>query len=866
MERASDLSALLDADGRVLWVSPALPALWGYTSESVVGAPMWGWIHPDDLPGTQSLFRRVAEVPGAHDRIDVRLRDGGGDWRWTEQWFTNLLHDESVAGMVATTTDVTARRVAEIELARQDHFFNAVFAGATDVAHVCDADTTFRWVSPSVPSVCGYEPDHLLGTKRADLVHPAERAQFDALVASVRSRPGSSERIESRVRHADGSWGWSEQRVTNLLDDPVVRGLVFNNVDISQRKSAHEDLQSREQFLRVVLETAHEGVWVLDADGRTVYANRRMAELLRVPVDMLLAHPLEDLVDPALAAEIRERLVKRAHGVAEDYELHVRPHDGSESWVAVSAAPLPAGFTKTVPGGGTVALVTDITERKAHEESLRQHALYDPVTGLPNRALLAEHQRALEERHGRDGDHFSYLLCDVDGLRDVNNAFGSGEGDHLLREIGQRLVDASRAGDCVARSTGDRFVVLCAGAETFQGRRLAEDLIAAVHGPFPVGGSTLWPSVSIGVASTADVQPDDLASAADSALYRAKRHGRGSAGVYDAAAPRDHRSGLEMLADLREATETGALRLHYQPVVHTPSSRVVGAEALMRWRRPGHGDVPPSVFIPLAEEAGLINELGAWSLGQACRDAATWPKEQHVAVNLSARQLLDESIVATVASALDDSGLAAERLWIEVTETAVLADLPAAAGRLNEIAELGVRVSLDDFGTGYSSLLYLRDLPVHAIKIDRSFVAGVGRNRDDEVIVSTLVSLATTLGLRAIAEGIESIDQLQVLRRMGCEFAQGYLWSQAVPTSDFVSVITDIQRRPSPDRLPQRSPSRNVEEGVRSRIMSMHHQGASAASIASALNADALTSPSGKRWHRVTVAQIVHDDALSATD
>jgi diguanylate cyclase (GGDEF)-like protein len=508
--------------------------------------------------------------------------------------------------------------------------------------------------------------------------------------------------------------------------------------------------------------------------------------------------------------------------------------------------------------------VADITDRKAYEESLRRHALYDPVTDLPNRALLAEHQRRLEGRLAAVGDHYGYLLCDVDGFSDVNNAFGSIEGDRVLREIGQRLVDAARSGDCVARTTGDRFVVLCPGAETFQGRRIAEDLIAAVQGPVPVGGSTVWPRISVGVATTADVQPGELASAADSALLRAKRHGAGSVGVYDAAAPRDHRSGLEMLADLREATGTGALQLHYQPVVQTHTSSVVGAEALMRWQRPGHGDVPPSVFIALAEEAGLINELGVWSLRQACRDAATWPGQQHVAVNLSARQLLDESIVATVSSALDESGLAAARLWIEVTETAVLADLPAAAGRLHAIADLGVRVSLDDFGTGYASLLYLRDLPVHAIKIDRSFVAGVGRNRDDEVIVSTLISLATTLGLDIIAEGIETVDQLHALRRMGCEFAQGFLWSKAVPRAAFLSVIEEIHGRPSPDRPARRQPSSNVDYAVRSRVMSMHRQGASPASIASALNGDAITSPTGKKWHRVTVAQIIHNELSTA--
>ncbi|MCW2601565.1 MAG: hypothetical protein JWM02_3394 [Frankiales bacterium] len=859
---ASDLSALLDAEGRVLWVSPALPALWGYTPDSVVGSSGWDWLHPEDLDEAQSLFRRVAQVPGAHDRIEVRLRNGSGDWRWTEQRFTNLLHDPSVAAMVATTVDVTERRAAHAQLARQDEFFRAVLSGAADIAVVCDADTTMRWVSPSVPMVCGHDPARIIGTKLVDLVHPEDRGGFDAMIASVASQAGAEDRIDTRVRHAGGDWRWSEHRVTNLLAHPGVRGLVFNNVDITDRRSVHEALQTREQFLRVVLETAHEGVWVLDADGRTRYANRRMAELLGVPVDMLLEHPLEDLLDPALASDLRGRLVRRAEGVAEGHELLVHPPGGSEIWLAISATPLPAGFAKAMPEGGSVALATDITDRKAHEESLRQRALYDPLTGLPNRALLHEHQRSLDERYAREGDHYGYLLCDVDGLNLVNNALGSLEGDRVLQEIGQRLADASRAGDCVARTTGDRFVVLCPGAETFQARRLAEDLVAGVEGRLPAGGSILWPSVSIGVASTTDVEPGALASAADSALYRAKRRGRGSVDVYDAAAPRDHRSSLQMLADLREGMHTGTLQLHYQPVVQTHTNRVAGAEALMRWNRPGHGDVPPSVFIPLAEEAGLISDLGAWSLRQACRDAAGWPSQQHVAVNLSAHQLLDESIVSTVNSALTDSGLPAERLWIEVTETAVFTDLPAAAARLGAIANRGVKISLDDFGTGYSSLVYLRELPVHAIKIDRSFVAGVGRNRDDEVIVSTLISLATTLGLRIIAEGIETGEQLHLLRRMGCKYAQGHLWSKAVPETEFGSVVTDIERRPARRALDQASRQErasSVDPLLKSRVMSMHRQGASPASISAALNADGIPAPSGKKWHRVTVAQIVHD-------
>jgi diguanylate cyclase (GGDEF)-like protein/PAS domain S-box-containing protein len=860
LERASEIAALVGRDMTIRWISPGLMAAWGYTQDSVIGTESGRFAHPDDVEAYLAMLRRVAEVDGAHDTAEVRMHSADGAWRWLQLRVTNLLGEEGVDALVVVALDIDDRRRAQDELERRDEFYRAVFEGATDVAVVCDADTTMRWVGPSVQAVCGHDPVGILGTKLEDLVHPEDRPAFQATLDRIRAHPGAQESVETRLLHADGLWRWSQQRMTNMLDVAAVGGLVFNNIDITDRRTSHEQLQKREQLLQLVLEVAHDGVWVLGWDGHTRFANPRLAELLGLTRDALLDRPIEDVLEPTLAMEIRDRLVKARAGIADDYELHVRGPEGAVRVLAVAASPVPPGYSAAGPDGGTVARVTDITERRAYEEALHQQAFRDGLTQLPNRALLEEQRRVLAERLAKDGEHFSYLLCDIDGLKLVNDALGSDQGDEVIREVARRLADGSRAGDTVARTTGDQFVVLCPGAESFQAQRIARDLIACVQGPLEVGGTVLLPTISVGAASTSDVVDTALASAADAALFRAKQGGRGSVAVFDAAAPKDHRSMLELLADLREAVSARTLELHYQPVLRLGTDQVVGAEALLRWDRPGHGAVPPSVFIPLAEDNGLIVELGAWSLQQACHDAMGWPGELSVAVNLSARQLAAD-IVSTVRAALADSGLPPERLWLEVTETAMFADVPSAAQTLAELGRLGVQISLDDFGTGYSSMAYLRDFPVHALKIDRSFVAGLGTSADDSAIVATLISLATSLNLWVIAEGVETPRQLSVLSRLGCDYAQGYLWSKAVPSAEFLEVVAqhELQRDLSADPLPRRPRARHadVQPDVHAQIMAMHRQGASPSSIAAALNREPVPAPGGKRWHYASVAHVI---------
>jgi len=751
-------------------------------------------------------------------------------------------------------------REAEPAADQSAGFYRAVVAGTLTATVVCDASSTVLWCSDGLMSWLGADEEHIVGTAFAERLHPADRPAVTTLLTKVAvTDRAQAQAVEARIRDASDNWRACELRLTNALDDDRVNGLILSIFDISERRALEDTLHTREQFLRAVLESTHEGVWVLDADGRTAFANRRMAEMLRVPSDMLLAHPIDDLVEAELAAEIRHRLARHRSGLGETYELRIRPQHRSETWVSVSAAPLPAGFTKAVPDGGVIAFVADISDRKAYEEALQRQQLYDPLTELPNRALFEVQLKEAIDRHQGSGEHFAYFLCDVDGLKLINDALGASQGDAVIREIAHRLADAVRPGDCVARTSGDQFVVLAADIEAFQAEQLARDLTAAVQGALDVDGSPVWPSISVGTASTSDVPAYAVAAAADAALHRAKSQGRGSAVLFNAAAPRDHRAALEMLADLREAISAGSLQLHYQPIVRLSTNEVIAAEALMRWQRPGHGEVPPSVFVPLAEEAGLVNELGTWALQQACRDAARWPGRQNVSVNLSARQLTGD-LVDTVRAALQESRLQPERLWLEVTETAVFADAAIAADLLRRLVELGVRISLDDFGTGYSSIVYLRDLPVHAMKIDRTFVTGLDKNYDDTAIVTTLINLAASLNVRMVAEGIETLDQLHSLRRLGCEYGQGYVWRPALPNDDFVNCIAEIERDAVPRARLGRHPRGTVAETTRpvlARVLTMHRQGASPASIAAALNQDGVAAPGGKRWHRVTVARLI---------
>ncbi|WP_165372660.1 putative bifunctional diguanylate cyclase/phosphodiesterase [Pengzhenrongella frigida] len=544
-------------------------------------------------------------------------------------------------------------------------------------------------------------------------------------------------------------------------------------------------------------------------------------------------------------------------GDAERYQSEYPCHgDGEQRWFSVRIVPLEVD-------GGPGALIShvDVTAMHLAQDALAHQVLHDALTGLPNGALLADRlgQALVDSIRGDRGVGVAYI--DIDHFKRVNDSLGHAAGDALLVQVARRLTSCMRAGDTLARYSGDEFVAVWRDVASDEdaailGGRLARSLTA----PFEIGAASVNITASVGVVVGQPTQTgDELMLAADAAMYDAKSRGRGRVRVFSAEL-RDH-PGDDLATEvaLQAALSRSELVLHYQPVIDLWTGRVVGVEALVRWQHPERGLLPPRHFIPTAELSGLIVPLGRWALDRACRDAAamTGPAAGlDVAVNLSARQLTHPDVVRHVRDALESSGLDPRRLMLEVTESAVLEDDEVAAVALDTLSALGVRIAIDDFGTGYSSLLYLRRYPIDALKLDRAFVSGLTTSPDDEAICASVVSLAHAVGATSIAEGVETVGEYAALRGYGCQQAQGFLWSPAVPIEELAEVVVACHRVPRPARtrphLPHATPP---APDVAAHIASLHRDGASLQTIAAALNRAARSPQLGGRWTASTVAR-----------
>jgi diguanylate cyclase (GGDEF)-like protein/PAS domain S-box-containing protein len=434
----------------------------------------------------------------------------------------------------------------------------------------------------------------------------------------------------------------------------------------------------------------------------------------------------------------------------------------------------------------------DITERKRAEARVAHMSHHDTLTGLPNRVLLRMRLEDALTRNRRNDKRVATLCVDLDNFKSVNDALGHSFGDHLLQRVAERIRSALRDGDTAARLGADEFaVVQTAVTDPADVSALARRLVADIAEPFDIMGHQVVIGASIGIALAPGDgdDADKLIKNADLALARAKAEGRGAFCFFEAEmdARVQVRRRLEM--DLRAAMAAGELEPHYQPLVNLATGRVSGFEALLRWRHPERGFVPPSEFIPVAEETGLIVPLGTYALNKACADAARWPSDTKLAVNLSPLQFRTESLFATVRHALEASGLSAKRLELEITETVLLEKVDHVLATLHALRALGVRISMDDFGTGYSSLSYLRKFPFDKIKIDRSFVHDLDANSDSQAIVRAIVSLGTSLGITITAEGVETEEELACLKAEGCNEGQGFLFSKARPQADVLEML-----------------------------------------------------------------------------
>jgi diguanylate cyclase (GGDEF)-like protein len=525
------------------------------------------------------------------------------------------------------------------------------------------------------------------------------------------------------------------------------------------------------------------GFCMVDDDQRLLTTNNRFGEIYGLPPDISLpGTPLRTSVEYRAAnghfgEDIGPDFVKQRLAAArapEPWHITRTTRDGRT--ISVSHQPL--------PGGGSLSTHEDITTRRHAEAQIAHMAHYDALTDLPNRVLFREHlMKALESV---DRGKLAVLCIDLDRFKAVNDTLGHPIGDALLRAVGDRLQASAGSADLVARLGGDEFAIVQAGIEQPIGATaLATRLIAEIAKPFELDGHqvVIDASVGISIAPNDGTDPDKLLKSADMALYRAKNDGRDSYRFFEPDMDARMQSRRKMELDLRRAFAVGEFEVYYQPLITLKTEKISGFEALLRWHHPERGMIPPMEFIPIAEEIGLIGQIGAWVLKRACLEAATWPDDIHIAVNLSPAQFKHRAVVLDVVAALGASGLPAHCLEVEITETVLLQDTEVTVGILDELHNLGVHISMDDFGTGYSSLGYLQKFPFDKIKIDRSFVKDLSDRPQSIAIIRAVTAMSISLGMKTTAEGVETEAELQTLKQEGCTEVQGYLFSKPVPAA-----------------------------------------------------------------------------------
>ena len=583
------------------------------------------------------------------------------------------------------------------------------------------------------------------------------------------------------MSQADSMLGAAGHERCNKTDVDSDKGLADSTVTTSDQETLFQD----------TMEAVQVGIFILQ-DQCFKFVNPHMAALLGYAVDELIGvmGPL-DVVAPEYQGIVYEQMALRAAGVAgKGYEVTVVRKDGSTFPAMVQGSPARIGGRPA-----SVGTLFDISTQKAAEQRIRELADYDVLTGLPNRRLLRERFALIQAAAERDNAELAVIFLDLDHFKRVNDSLGHSVGDELLCEVARRLGSVVRRVDTLARLGGDEFIFAMPGFHTAAAADVARRLIDVFARPFEVAGHELTVTPSLGI-SIYPHDGDDLETLlrnADTAMYRAKEVGRNAFQFYSSEMNSSSLDRLLMESNLRRALVQQEFILHYQPLVNLETGLIIGVEALIRWLHPELGVILPDRFIHVAEESGLINPIGDWVLCEACRQAQAWCDEGlppvTMAVNVAPVQFRQSGFIEVVAGALATSGLEAGRLELELTERTVMHDADITMGTLSALHRMGVELSLDDFGTGYSSLAYLKRFPVGKLKIDRSFVNDLETDPDDWAIASTIVSMGRSLRMTVLAEGVEKPEQLALLRKMGCDMAQGYHFSRPVSAEGMAEML-----------------------------------------------------------------------------
>ena len=851
---------ILDGSGSVSDVNEAFCSLIGRARADLIGCPVGDLTRVED--GSPETLASLLAAGGTEGHVERLLAGPNGTEVPVFIDATAMRSDEGeILGAAAFVHDLTSAREAERHHRQKEAFFASVSRLAGDLAIVGDAAAHLFYVSPAVTRVLDCTAPELLALDAWDWVHADDR---DALAADYQQvvRGEGTRRSVYRFRSGDGSWRWMEQTMTNLLEE-AIGGVVCNLRDITAQVEAHVALRESEARYRSIADTAQEGIWSIARTGETLYANQRMATILGLSLPELYRRPATELLDPHSAARLRQRLAHQGSLAPEHFEIGYQHPSEGERRLWIAASPLPSADDEAV---GSLAMVSDITETRRLEHELRWSALHDALTGLANRALLVDRlERALSRGTGTT----AVLMIDLDHFKNINDSRGHDAGDAVLVSMADRLARAVRPHDTVSRFGGDEFVILLEDVALAAAVETAQAVLTSLAEPLASEGGLTHVTASIGIALSPPDDAADLLRFADTAMYAAKGAGRDRVRVFDTDLADDAELRFTIAGDLRQALAKDELEMHFQPIIDLQGGDLLGMEALARWDHPRLGALSPSRFVPVAETSGLGPQLDRWAIRaairgtQLLRSAGAVPVTAYVSINLTAGNLSDQGLEDLIGTELEAAGMSAENLMLEITESSMMKEPERALEVLRRLRASGYALAIDDFGTGYSSLVYVRDLPVTALKIDGSFVADIRGDLDALAIVASIVDLSATVGVTAIAEGVESVEQCALLRGLGCRAGQGWLWAGATSVPELVAVggwplPFDIGPGSTPPPR-RRKPSPVTAEHGLDRMMELHGRGASLATIAAALNVDGYVTPKGLRWHSASVARAIAD-------
>jgi diguanylate cyclase (GGDEF)-like protein/PAS domain S-box-containing protein len=743
-----------------------LTRLYAVTEDALAGRRAFLIDHRIRLP--EGLVRHV------HTRAEV-VRDATG----------------RAVRLVGTTLDITERKQAEEALRRSERRFRQLVESTDVVPWTANAlDLRFTYVGPQAVKLLGYPPATWYDpTFWSDNVHPDDVEWVRRQIKGVLPLGGNA-KLEYRMKAADGRTVWL-RNIINMVSleggGTALQGFLF---DITERRQAEEQLRLAGE----VFQSSGEAIVITDGEMRVLQVNPAFTAITGYSAEDAIGQTPYSLSPGVRSQERDQEIWQRVwhHGYWQG-EVWDRRRNGDiyPKWLTVSVVRDAVGRPVNY-----IEIFSDVSERKEREERVRHLAHHDFLTDLPNRVLLNDRIAQGISHAERNRSQVAVLFLDLDRFKNVNDSLGHSVGDKLLQEVARRLRGCMRASDTVSRQGGDEFVILMPDvADPADIARGAQKVLDAVSSPYAIDGHELLTTPSIGIS----VYPSDgddveaLLKNADAAMYHAKESGRNNYQFFTQDMNTRALERLSLERSLRRAVERDELRLHYQAQYEVRSGRIVGVEALIRWQHPDFGLIPPGRFIGFAEESGLIIEVGKWVLHEACRQARAWQTQGlpplRMAVNISAAQFRDPDFPGTVLTALRMTGLEARYLEIELTESIIMQDVERATGLLEQLKQLGLELAIDDFGTGYSSLSYLKRFPIDLLKIDQSFVRDITTDKDDAAITSAIIGLTHNLGLRTIAEGVETAEQLEFLEGRGCDEVQGFLFSRPLALEECTDLL-----------------------------------------------------------------------------